>query len=127
MRHIYLRFLNLMEALDTLGVDGSCRRLLEIIAIAHTNGQPLTVSQAMKLHQLASPATIHRKLQQLIDAGLVQQSAFALNRRTKLLAPTAKADHYFRQVGRLISDVHRPTKSERNVARKTKSPLSRQS
>ena len=65
-QHIYLRFLTLLHAIEGKGeiptLDLDAKKLLEVIAVQHSQGQPLTVTDAMALAHVASPATIHRKL-----------------------------------------------------------------
>ena len=62
----------------------------------------MTVTQAMTFVHMASPATLHRKLKQLIAAGLISTQCEANNRRTKFLVPTPKANAYFDKVGELM-------------------------
>jgi DNA-binding MarR family transcriptional regulator len=107
----YLRFLNLTHAVnDQLGnadVDLLALRLLEAIAIADAKGTHLTVTEAMSLREIASPATMHRKLNTLLDAGLILQTYEGKNRRTKYLVPTASAAKHFEQLGKaMLSALH---------------------
>lgn len=64
----YIRFINLTHAVtnqwESAGIDLLSLRLLEAIAIAHSEGAALTVTDAMTLNAIASPATMHRKLVQ---------------------------------------------------------------
>lgn len=102
----YLRFLGLTQAVDSkwggADIDLLALRLLEAITVAHAGNVPLTVSQAMGLGAIASPATIHRKLDQLREAGLIEQSFVGKNRRTKYLSPTKAAAKYFEQLGNAL-------------------------
>ena len=99
----YLRFLNLTDAVnDQLGqteVDLLALRLLEAIAIADAKGAHLTVTDAMALREIASPATMHRKINTLLDAGLITLAYEGKNRRTKYLVPTARAAKHFERLG----------------------------
>ncbi len=74
-KQIYLRFLNLIHALDgganTPAMDLDAKKLLEVIAVRHAAEKPLTVTDAMALNSIASPATIHRKLDQLRELGMI--------------------------------------------------------
>lgn len=103
---IYLRFLNLTQAVAGAGTDAEvdllALRLLETIALAHAKGKPLTVTKSMELSAIASPATLHRKLDALREAGLIAQVFEGTNRRTKYLVPTASADKYFDQLGKAM-------------------------
>jgi DNA-binding MarR family transcriptional regulator len=88
----YLRLIQTIHRLESQGpfqrLDAESVRLLEIIAVAHIEGHPMTVSTAMRLSAIASPASIHRKLEQLRVANLITHQFNDGNRRTKYLAPT---------------------------------------
>ena len=103
---IYIRFINLSQAifgqLEHVGIDLLASRLLEAVAIAHSEGAALTVTEAMALNAIASPATMHRKLTNLLDAGLIEQVFEGKNRRTKYLVPTPQAGKYFEQLGKAL-------------------------
>ena len=102
----YLRFLNLLRAVEVSflppGLDPTAKCLLERIACQHDQGQPMTITEAMALHEVASPATIHRKIDDLRTAGLVDTEFQGDNRRTKYLIPTHKARKYFDKVNALL-------------------------
>ena len=51
---------------------------------------------------IASPATLHRKLDELREGGLIEQTFEGKNRRTKYLCPTPQAEKYFSQVGAVM-------------------------
>ena len=70
-------------------MDLTERALLDIVASC--NIEPLTVTEAMTLHHIASPATIHRKLDNLRKAGWVNFEYRDGNRRSKYLVPTEQA------------------------------------
>ncbi|MEY4727413.1 MAG: hypothetical protein RLZ36_2040 [Pseudomonadota bacterium] len=102
MKKTYLRFLSLVHALDNTSVaslDETAKHLLQLIVLRYAQGQALTVTEAMAMSTVASPATIHRKLTSLLDAGLVTQVFEGKNRRTKYLTPTAAAETYFAELG----------------------------
>lgn len=101
----YMRFLALCHSLDHSSnqrVDQMAVRLLEEVALAECRQLPLTVSQSMGLRQIASPATIHRKLQDLVKAGLVEFRFPETNRRTKHIHPTKAAKAYFEKRAALL-------------------------
>ena len=101
----YLRFLSLVQALDSASVsdvDETSRHLLQLIVLKHAQGHALTVTDAMAMASVASPATIHRKLDALREAGLITQTFEGKNRRTKYLVPTSTAQTYFDQVGAVM-------------------------
>jgi DNA-binding MarR family transcriptional regulator len=102
----YLRFLNLLRGVEASllppSLDSTAKCLLERIACQHALGEPLTITEAMALQEVASPATIHRKIDDLRTAGLVDTEFHGENRRTKYLTPTPKARKYFDKVNALL-------------------------
>ena len=107
----YLRFLNLTQAIagGDVEVDLLALRLLEAAAVADNNKAPLTVTQAMGLNDIASPATMHRKLNDLLDAGFIKLEFEGKDRRTKYLIPTVAAGKYFDRLGKaLVLASHAP-------------------
>ena len=105
-QQLYLRFLNVLHALedesDLPALDLECRRLLEEIAVREQNKKALTVTEAMALSSIASPATLHRKLDALLESGLIQHQFEGENRRTKYVVCTEKAMKYFERAGRAM-------------------------
>jgi DNA-binding transcriptional ArsR family regulator len=108
-KQIYLRFLNLIHALDGAEhvpvMDLDAKKLLEVIAVRHAEEKPLTVTDAMALSSIASPATLHRKIDQLREIGMIDTVFEGKNRRTKYLVPTQVAHDYFAQVGDVMKKV----------------------
>jgi Fe2+ or Zn2+ uptake regulation protein len=105
-KQIYLRFLNLIHALDNgqhaPAMDLDAKKLLEVIAVHHAQEKPLTVTDAMALNTIASPATIHRKLDQLRELGMIDTVFEGKNRRTKFLIPTQQAHQYFEKISQVM-------------------------
>lgn len=106
MKEIYLRFIALSQALESSSsqvstVDETAKQLLKVIASKHSQDKTMTVTvtDAMALTEIASPATIHRKLDDLREAGLIDQVFAENNRRTKYLVPTKDADKHFASLG----------------------------
>ena len=65
MKEIYLRFIALAHALEgttaaVSTVDVTAKQLLNVIASNHAQDKTLTVTDAMALTSIASPATIAR-------------------------------------------------------------------
>ena len=102
----YLRFLNLTQAIvgevGDAQVDLLALRLLEAAAVAADKNTPLTVTKAMGLNDIASPATVHRKLDDLLEAGLITLEFQGKDRRTKYIVPTVAAEKYFDKLGNAI-------------------------
>lgn len=105
-KKIYLRFLNLLHAIEggenAPEMDLEAKKLLEVIAVQESNKTPLTVTAAMGLGHIASPATIHRKLDLLRELGMIDTVHEGNNRRTKYLVPTQAAHDYFETVGKAM-------------------------
>ena len=110
MSRNYLRFLALAQAIDLSAefadVDEAAKQLLIYIALRHFQGKSITVTEAMGLKAIASPATIHRKLDVLLKVGLITKVFENNNRRTKYLQPTNIAEEYFAKLGELIQKVN---------------------
>lgn len=75
--------------------------LLEHIGICEVKGVPIMVSEAMKTRTIASPATIHRHLEELFNSGYIEKKSIEDN-RTKYLFMTAKARIYFKRLERIM-------------------------
>jgi len=101
----YIKFLAAYHELD----DGESRaldlvgeKLLGYIAVQYSKELTLTVTECMRIKSVASPATIHRKITELIQDGWISTLFEGDKRRTKYLAPTPKAVKYFEKVSKLM-------------------------
>ena len=92
----YFKFLTYVEGTqrNAIAVDRDSLALLDVIAM-YADHDPLSVTDAMALASIASPATIHRKLDILAEAGLVAHEYRDDNRRTKYLVLTKKSQAYY--------------------------------
>ncbi len=105
----YFRFLALVETpTNLLKVSRDALALLDVIASC-ADLDPLSVTEAMSLSDIASPATIHRKLDELVEAGLVTHDYREGNRRTKYLLPTKKALAHYDFQSYAIREAAEPT------------------
>ncbi len=109
MSKLYLRFLRIARAVEIQNtpiknIDSTALLLLNEIAVQHLDGKNITVTEAMLLSNIASPATVHRKLDELREAGLIEQVFEGKNRRTKYLVPTKEADSYFAKMSKAITN-----------------------
>lgn len=108
MAEEYLRFLNLLKALDgplTRTLDAPSLKLLETICIEATlNQKYFNVNELLMMKELGSQASIHKKLHSLVDTGYVtleiQEDA-----RVKKVVPTKEAKKLFSQVNKLFISV----------------------
>ncbi len=106
MKSTFIRFLHLKEVLSGHQVDAeidlTAQKLLEVVCLRHAQHKAMTVTDAMQLQGIASPATLHRKLSDLLKHGYVQFAYEGDNRRTKYIHPTAKTDQYFADLGAVL-------------------------
>jgi Leucine-rich repeat (LRR) protein len=102
----YVHFLNLLKAIEAKdnhpAIDETSKQVLNEIALGVANDLPLTVSDVMSLKHIGSPATLHRKLNQLIAAHLVQAAFEGSNRRTKYMNLTSQGTAYFRRLAQAM-------------------------
>ena len=108
MSQLYLHFLRLAQVVEAQNtavkkIDSNALLLLNEIAVQHVAAKTLTVLQAMALKKIASPVTLHRKIDELREAGLIDQVFEGKNRRTKYLVPTKDAHAYFAKLSKAIT------------------------
>ena len=108
-KNYYINFLNLLKAFESTTdealQDSTCKQILEEIAIGVSNDKLLTVSDVMSFKQLGSPATLHRKLDVLLNAKLVESIFQGNNRRTKYINLTPSGQAYFERLSSAIESV----------------------
>jgi DNA-binding MarR family transcriptional regulator len=83
-------------------LDASTKQLLDEIALFQHREKDMTVTELMNLAHIASPATLHRKLNTLIDAHMVNAVFHGNNRRTKYMALTKEGESYFHRLSDAI-------------------------
>lgn len=99
----YLKFVAKRQLVDSsLGVCPLALLLLEVVAIKESEGQRMTVTDAMHLYDLASPATMHRKINDLVELGYVSLQYRSGNRRTKYLSLTEHSMNHFTALATMI-------------------------
>ncbi len=106
MKDIFLKYQSLVQDTEDLSahpaIEFDTMKLLEIIATKHYKNTPLTVSEAMQLTIVASPASIHRKLNYLREFGYIDSFFKNKNRRTQYLKPLTKSEILFNNKGELL-------------------------
>jgi len=109
MIHNYCQFLRSRNDIGTVflnpKIDIACLQLLDLILIAMCEKRELSVSNALALSAVGSPATIHKKLQILRDFDLVSAS-FTTDKRTKVLKLTPKAQAYYDDIAKAFTQAH---------------------
>ncbi len=104
----YIQFLKTRHELDVqtlFGMPADERELLEIVAVLAAQGKPMTVTQFMHLTHLASPATLHRKMSNLLEARMIVLVHEGKDRRTKYIHPSGLAIDYFQRAGAALAKV----------------------
>jgi DNA-binding MarR family transcriptional regulator len=105
-RNFYLRFIGLVNAFQkNAGIDAidpTALRLLEVITQSHAAGNPLKVTDAMALGEIASPATMHRKIEALKTQGYIATEFQGDNRRAQYLVPSAQGLGYLDTLGQAL-------------------------
>lgn len=107
----YLRFVRLLDALenasDLFSLDATERKLLDLVAINDLDGSPLLVSEAIYLSKIGSPATLHRRLNNLQKLGYIRYGD-DIDGRKKYLELTPKSKDYFSTLGKCIVKAGKP-------------------
>lgn len=101
---IYLRFLNLMDALHTLPTLGPLdpleERVLAVVARARQTQERLSVRDLMAQEQLGAPATIHARVTAMRKKGWLLADTDDSRRKQVDLTPAALA--YFDELSGLM-------------------------
>jgi len=105
---VYLRFLNLMQAIRELPsfphVDPVEERLLNALASIWHSGARVTVLEAMALSVDVSPTTLHRRLKSLRSKGLLALETDSSDTRIKYVVATDLTNDYFSTLGRCLNE-----------------------
>jgi DNA-binding MarR family transcriptional regulator len=113
MPNVYLKFLQNIAALEAIqlkqnALNPTAILLLNTIAVKHFEQQYLNVTQALGFRELGSPANLHRKLDELLEAGMISLSYSGNNRRTKYITLTQAATDYFQTMSTAMLEVTCP-------------------
>lgn len=104
---LYIRFLTLTQAqkISPNGKDLTPpeRHLLEDVALRHFENRAYTVSEALALHHLGSPATLHKRLKRLRDWGLLSFEQDPSDHRTKYLVATPLTIAHFDRMSQAMA------------------------
>ncbi len=105
----YLTLLMLSEIQKQISYEMTTTdwHLLQRVATALENGSPYNITAAMHLHTLGSPATLHRALRRLIDAGYIEAKHSESNAKEKLIYTTEKTEELLHIHGKCIEDSYK--------------------
>jgi len=96
---LYLKFLNLVRALDAApsfpSLDATEERLLGHLANAWAEDKRVTVLEAMNLEAEVSSTTIHRRIKSLKRKGVISLEVDEKDNRIKYVLPTQLASDYY--------------------------------
>jgi len=107
-QNLYFDFLLRCEQQQTLiqqssgHISSKLIAMFMVLATRHANGQAMTVSEAMLQPDMASSAALHKRIDDLREAGMIGVVFKGSDRRTKYLVPTDKGDRYLQLMGDLL-------------------------
>lgn len=105
----YLRFLHQVHRMTVKGrlsnIEPVCSRLLDEIALADKSQEPLTVTGLMGLSHIASPATLHRKMQVLLKDGFIELTVDTQNKRSKFVMLSKKGVRRYELLSSVMTDI----------------------
>ena len=103
---IYIKFLNLVNALDSElalpKLDATEEKLLNQLAAVWGADKRITVLEAMDMDSDVSSTTIHRRLKSLSKKGLISLAMDEQDNRVKYVLPTAVATEYFSKLSKCL-------------------------
>lgn len=103
---LYLRFCTLLDTIKDLPaadvMTPELEKLLAVIGNASHSGKPLAVRKLLIREELGSPATIHKRIHQLKDAGFVSFEGLEGDSRVRLVVPTEQALRHFAEHAKVI-------------------------
>jgi hypothetical protein len=101
----YLRFLNLIDALDRINpgkkLDCLEESLLDKIVLASYTKHPLLVGDLISLSELGSQATLHGRLKNLCAMGYIKMAA-NIDGRKKEVVPTKMALKRYEEISKCL-------------------------
>lgn len=102
LNDLYLRFLAQKQNVETaVGpglLDDIEERLLQIVAQAHLENADLSVTDLMQRTEIASPATLHKRLQSLRETELISIEPVPNAYPRKSVTLTPKAINYYNKL-----------------------------
>lgn len=107
MNDQYLRFLNLLKALDEPIFEdknnGSLQLLQQICIQAYISKKLSTVNEVIAWKSLGSQASLHKRLHNLVELELITLDPHPVDGRIKIVTPTTRAKKLFKQLDKMMS------------------------
>ena len=94
-----MRFLRICSAIEELPLDANHKTLFELAILHWSIGEPLSVRKLIHQSELGSPATLHKRLQNLITQEFLMSEVQESDKRTKYVSPTRKGMKYAHCLG----------------------------
>lgn len=111
LNDLYLRFLNHKQSVEGMTGKGLLdeieERLLHLVADAHINDLELNVTDLMQRRELASPATLHKRLGSLKAADLISIDPVPGEYPRKSVELTDNAVKYFNELSKGMKKISR--------------------
>jgi len=111
LNDLYLRFLGAKQSAENGAADGLLddieERLLQLVAQAHLEGADLSVTDLMQRTEIASPATLHKRLGSLRHSGMISIEPVPNAYPRKAVTLTSKAVTYYNKLATEIRKIAR--------------------
>ena len=108
-QQLYFRFLTRAQSLDkqqgVAALVPSEAHLLQEVVLRDFERRAFTVSEALAMKHLGSPATLHKRLLRLRAAGLLSYKKDVTDHRTKYLIATPLAMQHYERMGEVMQMV----------------------
>ena len=99
----YIKFKKSVYAInDKYGIEPIHVKILDHIANANYENHPISVSDLIAIREIASPATIHMRLKQLVSLGMLEMKPCP-DHRKKFLTVTNKTHERMNEICELIN------------------------
>ena len=102
----YIRFLNCIDALEEKGgekkLDAIETQLLDWVMMTDAQGCEILVGDLLLLSHIGSQATLHGRVQKLIELGYVKQALDSVDGRKKKILPTKLAIKRYEILSKLL-------------------------
>ncbi|MBU6468221.1 MAG: winged helix-turn-helix transcriptional regulator [Betaproteobacteria bacterium] len=107
----YLKFINLVNSLKDLptfpSLDALETRLINVLATAWQQGTKVSILDAINMIPDISYSTVHGRIKDLKDKGMIDVEIDAHDKRIKYVVPTKKTNYYFEKMGECLIKAQR--------------------
>lgn len=107
---VYVRFLNLARALEVSEyalLDANLKHLFQYVVLRIDNEQTTTVTELIQTKILGSPATIHSRIQRLIQLGYFILMVDSSDARIKHVVLGGKGEEYIESLSQTFTSLLR--------------------